>query len=144
MRRRNLVRDERGAAMVEFAIVLPVLILLVLAVIDFGRLLFLYNNLANAVREGARFAAVQEPDPCTVAAKGLATARVQNYIATFGGTAASGTYTVTATCIGAPTTQQVQLTVSGYPFQALTPLPFFSGITITESSIFRWEGSGSP
>ncbi|HET7456669.1 MAG TPA: TadE/TadG family type IV pilus assembly protein [Gemmatimonadaceae bacterium] len=143
MRRRNFVRDERGAAMVEFAIVLPVLVVLVLAIIDFGRLLFLYNNLANAVREGARFAAVQQPDPCTTTAKGLATARVQNYIATFGGTAASGSYTVTATCIGSPT-QQVQLTVSGYPFQALTPLPFFSGVAITESAIFRWEGSASP
>ena len=43
-----------GQTLVEFALVLPVLILLILAVIDFGRAAVDYNALAHAAREGAQ------------------------------------------------------------------------------------------
>jgi Flp pilus assembly protein TadG len=55
---RRFGRDERGAAMVEFAIIAPVLLLLVFGIVDFGRYFFLYNNLTNSAREGARLGAV--------------------------------------------------------------------------------------
>jgi Flp pilus assembly protein TadG len=49
-------RSERGAVLVEAAIALPLLLLVVLGIIDFGRLFQRYEVLTNAAREGARIA----------------------------------------------------------------------------------------
>lgn len=56
----SLLKDERGANAVEFAIVVPVLLLIVLGIIQFGMILFTYNNMVQAAREAARTLAVQE------------------------------------------------------------------------------------
>ncbi|HVN60923.1 MAG TPA: TadE/TadG family type IV pilus assembly protein [Gaiellaceae bacterium] len=69
------MRAERGQTMVEFAIVLPVLLLIVFAIIQFG---ILFNNfvaLTDAVRAGARTAAVSRTAANPVAAT---IARVQS------------------------------------------------------------------
>jgi Flp pilus assembly protein TadG len=50
--------DQRGAAAVEFAIVLPLLLLTVFGMIDFGRLLFVQIGLNAASIEGARASAL--------------------------------------------------------------------------------------
>lgn len=50
---------QSGVAAVEFAIVLPLLALLMLATAEFGRLLYQYNAVAKSARDGARFAAKQ-------------------------------------------------------------------------------------
>ena len=47
---------ERSQSMVEFALIAPILILLVFGVIDFGRLIYTYATLNQAVNEGARTA----------------------------------------------------------------------------------------
>ena len=47
-------RRERGAAAVEMAIVLPLLLLIVGGIIDFGRFFYTQNIVVNAAREGAR------------------------------------------------------------------------------------------
>src|ERR671938_839887 len=52
------LHDERGQTMVEFAIVLPVLCLLLFGAIQFGILFNNYVTLTDAVRAGARKAAV--------------------------------------------------------------------------------------
>lgn len=49
---------RRGQAMVEFAIVLPVFVLLLFGIIEGGRFIFYYEVLNNATREGARYAIV--------------------------------------------------------------------------------------
>ena len=54
----RLFRGGRGQSLVEFALVLPVLTLLIFGIIDFGMGLRSYISLTNATREGARFAAV--------------------------------------------------------------------------------------
>ena len=51
-------RRERGQSLVETAIVVPILLLLLAAVIDFGRVFDAYIVLTNAAREGARFGSV--------------------------------------------------------------------------------------
>ena len=52
---RRLIRDpERGAAAVEFALVVPILIMLVFGIIAFGRGYHAKVELTGAVREGAR------------------------------------------------------------------------------------------
>jgi Flp pilus assembly protein TadG len=49
---------DRGAAVVEFALLLPLLLLLVFGIIDFGRALNAQITLTQAAREGARLAAL--------------------------------------------------------------------------------------
>jgi Flp pilus assembly protein TadG len=46
---------QRGQSMTEFALMLPILLLLLFAIFDFGRMLFMYNQLSAAAREGARY-----------------------------------------------------------------------------------------
>lgn len=52
------VRDQRGAVAVEFALVFPILVLLVLGIIEFGAGFHAWDATQNAAREGARLAAV--------------------------------------------------------------------------------------
>lgn len=52
------MRSERGAELVEFAFVLPLLLLLGLGICDFGMLFQRYEIVTNAAREGARAGAV--------------------------------------------------------------------------------------
>jgi hypothetical protein len=47
---------QRSQAIVEFAIIAPVLVLLLFGVVDFGRVIFIYATLNQAVNEGARTA----------------------------------------------------------------------------------------
>lgn len=54
---RALPQSHRGTAMVEFAIVLPVLLLLMLATAELGRFISQYDTLTKSVRDGARYAA---------------------------------------------------------------------------------------
>ena len=54
--------DEKGQELVEYALVFPVLMLLVLGIIDFSVVLFSYNTIANAAREGVRYGIVNEDD----------------------------------------------------------------------------------
>jgi len=50
------VRDrDRGQSVVEFALILPVLLLILLGTIDFGRLYYSYVTVANAARVGAEY-----------------------------------------------------------------------------------------
>lgn len=60
-------RNEKGQAMVEFALVIPALLLVVFGIIQFGILFNNYLTLTDAVRVGARQAAVsrQSPNPIT-------------------------------------------------------------------------------
>lgn len=53
---RRMLR-QRGTAIIEFAIALPVLLLLMLATAEIGRLLSQYNTLAKSVRDSARYVA---------------------------------------------------------------------------------------
>jgi Flp pilus assembly protein TadG len=71
---RNGPRD-RGATAVEFALLLPVLLLLIFGLIDFGRALNAQITLTQAAREGARLAALGESNVVSgtqAAATGLA------------------------------------------------------------------------
>lgn len=54
-------RRRRGAAAVEFALILPLLITIVLGCIDFGRFAYAYISVTNAAREGAGFASMHPP-----------------------------------------------------------------------------------
>ena len=60
---------SRGQAMVEFALVIPVFILLMVSLFDFGRVIWVNDTLASAAREAVRFAIVHggtESSSCPV------------------------------------------------------------------------------
>ncbi|MBN1919646.1 MAG: pilus assembly protein [Anaerolineae bacterium] len=48
-------RRSKGQGLVEFALILPLLLLILLGIFEFGRVLFIYSSLFNAAREGARY-----------------------------------------------------------------------------------------
>lgn len=51
--------DRRGQSLVEFALALPILLLLIFGLVDLGRAVFVSNQLAEAARDGARYGSVQ-------------------------------------------------------------------------------------
>ena len=66
-RRKRLLGSERGTALVEFALIAPLLFLLVFGVIEFGRALNYYNDLTQLSGQGARSAIVsRNPDGSAV------------------------------------------------------------------------------
>jgi len=54
----HLVKDNRGTQLVEFAIVLPILMLLLVGIMEFGRAFFSWVVITNGAREGARYGAI--------------------------------------------------------------------------------------
>lgn len=131
---RNFRHDDQGALVVEFGLIVPILFLLVFGIVDFGRAYFTMNNLAAAVREGARYGAVLD-NPTGDADE--IKQRVVDFSYTFGGEqlAKSG---VTVT-VNTDTT----LTVSAdYTFRAITPLVNLIGldsIPMHQTAVFRLE-----
>ena len=81
-------RRERGQSLVEFALILPILMALLLLTIDVGRLFYAYVGVTNASREGAAYAVAN------VAAQGVS----DPTIATRAQQEGSTTYAVTSTC----------------------------------------------
>jgi TadE-like protein len=53
--RLRLWRQERGGIAVEFALIIPALLLLVFGIVDFGHAWYMDHLLSNASREGARY-----------------------------------------------------------------------------------------
>jgi Flp pilus assembly protein TadG len=68
LRRRGRQPNERGATLVEFAFVLPLFILLLFAIIDFGWLFTQFLDVKQGAREGARLAIVNNCDQSSASA----------------------------------------------------------------------------
>lgn len=63
MKNSKQVRNEggrSGQSLVEFALALPIILLLFMAIFDFGRAIFAFNTVSNAARDGARVAIVDQ------------------------------------------------------------------------------------
>jgi Flp pilus assembly protein TadG len=82
---RRSLRDERGAQLIEAALVLPLLLLVLLGILDFGLLFQRYEAVTNAAREGARVAILPGYTNADVVN------RVQQYLTDAGLTAAPTT-----------------------------------------------------
>jgi Flp pilus assembly protein TadG len=70
----RLRRDDRGAALLEMAFTLPLLLLISVGILEFGRAFQTWQIVTNAAREGARVAVLPGIDDSMV------TARVQQYV----------------------------------------------------------------
>ena len=55
VKRSMINKKERAQGIVEFALVLPLLLVLMLGIIEVGRLLFIYSSVNSASREAARY-----------------------------------------------------------------------------------------
>jgi Flp pilus assembly protein TadG len=139
---RRFISEDAAGPIVEFALVVPILLLLLAGVIDFSRAFAQRNNLIAAVREGARFAAVRE-FPCA------STTAIQDRVKTYYQQTTSSDsipssriiVAYAGTCPDAVTT--ITVSVNDQPFQPVTPLPRIfagaSGILLDASAVFRWE-----
>lgn len=88
-KRKTCLKDHEGAAAVEFALVLPLLMLFIFGIIEFGLLLFNQQVITNAVREGTRTGVLMRGAPRTVATEDLLIKNVvvnfaQSHLVTFG------------------------------------------------------------
>ena len=63
--RARMRRPARGQSLVEFALVLPIFLILILGILDFGRAVAAYNSVSNGARSGARVAIVNQ-DPVAI------------------------------------------------------------------------------
>ncbi len=92
-RTRHRISRRRGSAIIEFAVVAPVLMTFILGVIEIGRLVMVAQVSTNASREGVRYAAQGKANSATVEAY------VRDYLAAAGltGTAAGGNSAVAIT-----------------------------------------------
>ncbi|MDQ0619795.1 Flp pilus assembly protein TadG [Arthrobacter globiformis] len=99
--------SERGAAAVEFALLVPILIVLVFGIMEFGRAYSVQMSLANAAREGARSMAItKNQDTARTAAKNAAlhlSPALEN---------GNITFSLTAGTSGCPTNAQTTVNIS--------------------------------
>ncbi len=132
------LRDERGASAVEFAFIVPLLIMLVIGIAEFGHAFQVQGTLSAAAREGVRAMALQNDPVKAKAAVRIAADSLdpditdaQITIRVVGGTA--------QTC---PTTNagsnSVRLTIT-YPMPFLTHI-FGAGVTLTGTGVMRCNG----
>lgn len=116
-------RHEHGASIVEFAIVLPLLLLLIGGMIDFGRLFYTEVMITNAAREGAR-AAMYGNSPTSRATAALS------------GKVSNATITVNQACAAGATTGNAQITVSvPYQWVMLKPAMALFGGSIADPTL---------
>ncbi len=117
---------ESGVAMLEFALVLPVLLLLVFGIIEFGRAYNAQITLTHAAREGAReYAVTQDAVAGETTAINAATSLDPALM----------TFTTTACVVGDPVSMQID-----YPFELLIPLWPSGPITISAEGVMRCGG----
>jgi len=137
---------DRGAAAVEFAIVVPLLFLLIFGIIDFGFGFHAWDASENAAREGARVAAV-DPNTADIIARVknstnfLNQSRLNVQI-----TCSTNNGSSFGACAPASSWNEgdiIRVTVT-YGYQFMTPLPRMIGLgsTLTETAISesRFEG----
>jgi Flp pilus assembly protein TadG len=132
-------RGERGAAAVEFALVLPLLVLLVFGITEFGRVYYVQTTISGAAREGARAMALQNsPTGARAAAQsaapGLGLSAGQISVTTLNPLGS----TCPTNSTGTGTTTQAKVTIT-YPMTFVTGL-FGPSITLHGTGVMRCNG----
>lgn len=134
---------SRGQGLVEFALALPVILLLFFAIFDLGRAVYAYSTIADAARTGSRVAIVdQNLSTDCVAQPAVARCAAANQALALGITAEDVTIQYLARDLGSgcPTPQLIdciaEVTVP-YSYSAVTPILSNIVGTIDMSSIAR-------
>lgn len=135
------LRCDRGAAMVEFTLVLPILIFLTAGIVQFGYVFFVKNTMQNLAREAARGIAVGEltGSGSNVACPGGAADSGEKLVCD-GVAAFSGTFTVNA--VDPPDAGDDVIVTVTLPMQdaaVMDVLDVMSSGTITTDATMRKE-----
>jgi len=137
---RSAIHDERGQALVEFALVLPLLLFLLFAMLDFGKAYNYWNDANHLTAEAARFAVVnRKPDPANVATLQMQIRQQSDTAELRNGGAST---TAAQVCVAFPNGTSnvgdpVQVTMT-FTYDFL-PVIGFADKTVTTSSIMRLE-----
>ena len=127
---KNLIIQKEGQALVEFALVVPMLVVILFGIFEFGRLWMTMNILTGAAREGVRVAAVTAPDA------GLVQNAVENIM--LAANIAGATITISGPNAATEVTVTVQM---NYTVVTGSIVPGLRGtFLLTRSAIMRWEG----
>ena len=137
---KRATRSERGSELIEMALVFPLLLMVVLAIVDFGFMFQRYEVITNAAREGARIAVLSGYSSTDIQN------RVQSY-ATAGGLPYAPTVTITDSSITAGATTWPAKTVSvayGHQYLFLGGIASwfggsFTSVSLTAVSTMRTE-----
>ena len=123
--------NERGTSTLEFAVVLPFLLLVLVATVEFSRAWLTLNLVTTAAREGARAGTVAAPSQVQTAAS----QRIDQILG-------AGNWTGTVTCNPSPCApdSEVQVNVS-VTFQTLVPafLPGLQALSLQQTASMRYE-----
>jgi hypothetical protein len=132
-------KKQSGVALVEFALILPFLLLLTFTVTEFGRAMYQYNTLTKSVRDAARYLSMQTPDSQMTPAQQVAIYGAAKNLVVYGNTAGTGNPLalglaltnvpdpVWLTAGADPLINTVTISISGYTFHSLMSTAF--GIT---------------
>jgi Flp pilus assembly protein TadG len=132
--RQRLPSRSRGAAAVEFGIVLTLMLLIVAGIFEFGRAFQYYDALAKATRDGARY--MSTAPKATI--NSVAVSDAQNLVVAAANAAnlkpalTTGDVVVTcapAACADGTAPTDVQVSISGYTMTIGGVMPFVSGTT---------------
>lgn len=108
--RRNRGR-ERGQGLVEFALTLPIFVMLFISVFDLSRAILVSNILAGAARDGARFGTIEPTNTSGIIATAMGRVFAVN----------PGEVTVAVTCSPICTYGNDLTVKTTYPFKPVTP-----------------------
>ncbi len=131
--RQQTHRNCRGTSTLEFVVVLPFLLIVMLTAVELSRMLFTYNTIVQATRDGARVAVVTAPF-----SDGPAKNRINAILGASNLTASSES----VTCSDNPCASDSQVTATvTVNFQTWVPLlsSWFGSIDLTHSSYMRYE-----
>lgn len=130
--------NQRGAVAAEFAILLPVLLLIVFGTMEFGMMMYGREIVTNATREGARYGIVAQAPPVT---SGQMITQATTYLTGTGVNPASVTFSVPA-CCGVTGTPVTMSAIYRYPWfipYIPTMLSLPSPLPITITTTMRHE-----
>jgi hypothetical protein len=145
--RRYRQSGQSGQSLMEFAIVLPLLLLIAFGIIEFGRAYYQYNTLSKAIRNGARYMSFHPYDNTNIS-------NAQNMVV-YGQTSGGSTPVLpglTPSMIsvtpsgGTPPydpinpPQSVTVAVVNYPFNSLVPGIISLNVTFSPQVMFRYVG----
>ena len=124
----SLFRHQDGGIVVEFALVAPILILVMTGIIQFGAAMFILNNMENVARDASRRAATGE----------FSAAQAETYAA---GTLVDWGINYNISVTIDTTTRDVVAVISAPLNEAaiIDYLGILSGRTITAAATMRWE-----
>ena len=127
---KSIVPKQTGVALVEFALILPLLLILTFVTTEYSRALFQYNILTKSVRDAARYLSVYNPGDTTK----FATAKNLVVYGNPAGTGAPLVIGLTTSLVpdpvwqkttgSAPNFNTVTITVTGYNFRPLLASAF--------------------